>query len=95
MRVKTVVAAGVLSAAALLVAPAPAQAAAPSCLTFKLNDRGVTDHLYVWNTCKTAQRYKVRLANRTDMPCSFKRPNSGATHWWWRFPGRFDGLVSC
>ncbi|GAA3557524.1 hypothetical protein GCM10022419_042720 [Nonomuraea rosea] len=95
MRIRTIIASGAVAAAALTLAPLPASAAAPSCLTYKLNDKGFTDHLYVWNTCKGAQSFKVRLANGSDLPCTYDRPSSSPHHWWWRFPRRFDGLVSC
>ncbi|TDE58440.1 hypothetical protein E1295_05650 [Nonomuraea mesophila] len=95
MRTRTIIAAGVFAAAATLASPAPAQAAAPSCLTYKLDDSGAKDTLWVWNTCKGAKSYKVRLANGQDLHCSYKRPGSGYTKWWWNWPRRFDGLVSC
>ncbi|MEO3804644.1 hypothetical protein [Nonomuraea sp. B1E8] len=95
MRIRTIIAAGAFAAAAIAVSPLPAQAAAPSCLTYKLDDDGGKDELWVWNTCKGAQSYKVRLANGQDMPCKYKKPGSGYDKWWWNWPRRFDGLVSC
>ncbi|MFG1703186.1 hypothetical protein ACFLIM_08330 [Nonomuraea sp. M3C6] len=95
MRTRTIIAAGAFAAAAVAMAPVPAQAAAPSCLTYSLDSSGFNDHLWVWNTCKGPKSFKVRLANGPDMPCTFKRPHSGASTWWWPYPRRFDGLVSC
>ncbi|MEV4013646.1 hypothetical protein AB0J35_24390 [Nonomuraea angiospora] len=95
MRTRTILAAGAFAAAAIAVSPAPAQAAAPSCLTYTLDDRGAQDELYVWNTCKHPVSYKVKLANGPDLHCTYKAPNSGHDRWWWRWPRRFDGLVSC
>jgi hypothetical protein len=95
MRTRTILATGAFAVAALVAVPAPAQAAAPSCLTYELDDRGAQDDLWVWNTCKTPQRYKVRLAGGTDFACTYDRPSSSPRHFWWRFPRRFDGLVSC
>ncbi|MGW6494932.1 hypothetical protein [Nonomuraea angiospora] len=71
-----------------------AQAAAPWCLGHRLNDKGAVDKLWVWNSCKSNQSYKVRLANVPDLACRQLKPG-GADYFTWGWPGRFDGLVTC
>lgn len=73
---------------------AAAKARPPSCVTTSLNDSGATDYLTVWNDCSYAVRVKVVLAYHTDFPCYTIGAHS-ARSYWWRYPGRFDGLVSC
>jgi hypothetical protein len=63
-------------------------------VTTSLNDSGATDYLTVWNDCSYAVRVKVVLAYHTDFPCYTIGAHS-ARSYWWRYPGRFDGLVSC
>ena len=100
----TIVAALVVLALALPASARPAgpdsattaavAASVPSCVTTSLNDSGYTDYLTVWNDCNYAVRVKVVLAFRTDFPCYTIAARS-ARSYSWKYPGRFDGLVSC
>jgi hypothetical protein len=87
--------AGSLMLAGLSLGPLTASAAAvPTCVYTFLDDRGFTDHLLVHNQCRDRQRIKVVLARATDKPC--KTLNNGEViNYSWRYPGRFDKLVSC
>ncbi|MFF4618482.1 hypothetical protein [Nonomuraea jabiensis] len=102
MRLRTSVAAVALAGAVtagFAAGPASAAttaqaAAAPWCLGHRLNAKGSVDKLWVWNSCKSNQSYKVRLANVPDLACRQLKPG-GADYFTWGWPGRFDGLVTC
>jgi hypothetical protein len=69
-------------------------ASVPRCVTTDLDDSGYTDYLTVFNGCSYAVRVKVVLAYHQDFPCYTIGADS-VRHYSWKYPGRFDGLVSC
>ena len=75
-------------------ATAAAAATVPRCVTTSLDDSGYTDYLTVFNGCSYAVRVKVVLAYHQDFPCYTIGADS-VRHYSWKYPGRFDGLVSC
>ncbi|MDX3106884.1 hypothetical protein ACIBO5_38370 [Nonomuraea angiospora] len=86
---------GVTAGVAAPAAQASAAGRAPSCLAYKLDDRGAQDELWVWNNCKKAVNFRVRLANGPDSYCTYKEPRSTYSKFTWEWPQRFDGLVTC
>jgi hypothetical protein len=99
---KTTAIAGALAMAGIVAwsAPAaaetapPAAAAVPGCVTTALNDTGGRDELTVYNNCSYSVRVKVVLANGSDAACRTIAARS-SHNYWWNWPRRFDGLVSC
>ena len=75
-------------------ATAAVAAAVPNCVVTDLNDSGYTDYLTVFNGCNYAVRVKVVLAFHTDKPCATIGADAIRSYSW-KYPGRFDGLVSC
>ena len=69
-------------------------ASVPNCVVTDLDDSGYTDYLTVFNGCSYAVRVKVVLAYHQDFPCYTIGADS-VRHYSWKYPGRFDGLVSC
>ena len=73
---------------------AAAAASVPNCVDTYLDDSGYTDFLEVINNCDRNVRVKVVLANHTDKPCRTIVAYDYYDYTW-KYPGRFDGLVSC
>jgi hypothetical protein len=105
MLMATIVAALVVLALALPASARPAgsdsaatvaavAASVPNCVVTDLDDSGYTDYLTVFNGCNYAVRVKVVLAFHTDKPCATIGAHSIRSYSW-KYPGRFDGLVSC
>jgi hypothetical protein len=69
-------------------------ASVPSCVQTDLDDSGYVDYLRVINGCNHSLRIKVVLAFHVDKPCR-TIPAYDYYDYDWKYPGRFDGLVSC
>ncbi|WP_394848475.1 hypothetical protein LZC95_13565 [Pendulispora brunnea] len=65
--------------------------AAPSCV-----ERGMEGNyrLHVHNGCRTEQWLKVKISKMRDSDC-FRLTPTDTAHVTWRWPGGFDGLVTC
>ncbi|NIH81610.1 hypothetical protein [Amycolatopsis viridis] len=68
--------------------------AAPNCVDVDLTDGRLDDYVWVTNYCPYRLRLKVVLAFATDKPCDSYEPNTGRLYYW-SYPGRFDGVVTC
>jgi hypothetical protein len=62
--------------------------------SYSLDDDGNTDYLTVCNVCASSRNGKVVLANHSDFPCR-TFPANGCRDYWWKWPGRFDGVKGC